>query len=421
MINSITRYNIYSVLFKNPLAPTERAPEFNALYGAGVTALYARKFDALARKDVSTYLQSFNNTMTDLKNVSSKLISNTNDSVFNTRSAQSSDKNIVTATAAPNAEKKEYTIKVDNLALSQVNQSVSIDSRTTGGFSTGFHAFKIESGTKSASIYLDVKSYQTNKEVLQDASAKINASGLGLTSTVEEKDGQSFLKLTSATGTSNAFTLTDTTGSFVSRTQLGIVAQTAKDAKYSVDDKQYTSASNEIKLDNNKVSVTLKGVDQSKVMVGDDTETVMATVKGFAENFNKTLDFLNTHRGNVNVTRLENDLLNSVKFRKYDMEEIGIEVDSDGSLSVDEAKLQSAMKTDMQKVKSTLGSYSGLAVKVNHEASEALARPMLSYADYPAYNQSISSYSNMYNYMNTAQRQYLAKTLQQGALFDMVL
>ena len=88
---------------------------------------------------------------------------------------------------------------------------------------------------------------------------------------------------------------------------------------------------------------------------------VFSAIKKFADSYNKTLSFLNE---NKDVSTAVSDLAYSfatTRFQSGALSKIGIAVDMNGALSVNESKLSQALKQNPQDVEKILGGASGIA------------------------------------------------------------
>lgn len=146
----------------------------------------------------------------------------------------------------------------------------------------------------------------------------------------------------------------------------------SKDAITKLDD--YTKTSNKFysgfvpKMDElKKSSENLRSTDFSSGKTAD----IVSSVKDFADKYNSAANFLND---NKELSQKIANLATSFESPKYNakgLSSIGINVDNKGMLSVDEAKLSSALSTDASKVGSLLGE-KGLASQTAGKATAAL-------------------------------------------------
>ena len=122
----------------------------------------------------------------------------------------------------------------------------------------------------------------------------------------------------------------------------------------------------------------------------EDTEATVKNVKAFAEDYNSALQFLSDNkRLSDNVQDLAASFAET-KYNKQEYASIGVNVDANGKLSVDEEKLTSALQSDPSKVEDLLGK-NGLASRTykkalaaENNATNLLPLPSFGKTDYPS-------------------------------------
>ena len=261
---------------------------------------------------------------------------------------------------------------------------------------------------------------------MTDISKKINESGAGVkSSVVESADGKVSLQIEGEkTGKDNGFKIEDKNGDMAAKAGLKNVTQMAGDAKYKVDDKEFTSATNEIKLDKDRVNVSLKAVGETKITVGENKEATASAIKKFVQSYNDTVNKLNENSTNENAAKMSSDLTRVAKNMKASLDNVGIQVSDQGLLSIDEEKLKVTLDKNPNQVKNILSSDTGLGKKVEKIATEAIDKnvsSLISATNQTSTQSSTNPFENAYNYMSTAQKTYLNKAQQTGVLFDAML
>lgn len=288
----------------------------------------------------------------NLSNALSKLTTKTKDSVFNKKTPVSSDADAMTVSGAVKntpSNTLPINVKIDQVAKAQVNSGNDLSSNGRA-VSSGNYRFEVEIGEARHSFGIEVTASDNNKTIQQKMAAAINNRNIGVKATVKSNTtaGTSSLAIESkTTGTTNTngnpvFTVRDVTGGLAAAMNVTSISQSAQNAVYSVNNgTSRTSTSNEIDLGNG-VKATLKGVSNSvQVNFQADTSEAVSAVKGFVKTLNDVLSDAGSDFGQ-NSDRLERDLLGMNKTYKSSLEKLGINVKSDGSLSVDEDKLTAA-------------------------------------------------------------------------------
>lgn len=256
-------------------------------------------------------LQSSANSLADL-------------STFSQRSATSSDSASIIATATASASPASLSVSVDELARSQSVASGRFDSVEnavgegvlTFRFGTAtltppdaepqtFDAFEVNADRPSASVTID-----SSNNSLQGVRDAINEADIGVTAAIVN-DGEGFRLLLSSsdTGAANALEIQvsdtgdgddgDTSG--LSRLAFNAGAanlvQTveARDARFSVNGLDLTSASNSVSEVIDGIDLTLRDTTETPVTVGvsDNVGAVRGAIEGFVDAFNNFANVAN--------------------------------------------------------------------------------------------------------------------------------
>lgn len=361
----------------------------------------------LYNKNNSTFLSNYTSTLTNLKELTAKLINNKN-SVLNSLSTSSSDDNVLSAKSffAPK-EKASYKVNVTQIAKAQINTSNSLLSNSSS--TMGIANINISNNGKSYSFNIDTNK-KTNKESLQELAAKINKSNIGIFAIVKEKDDKSTLELIGdKTGEGQDFTVTGS-DEFMLQTNLSKLTQIAQDAVFDVTKDgnalalNQKSSTNEVDIDGYKVSATLKNVGQATIDVNVDKKKVSGAINDFVTAYNNTLEFLsdNINKGFAISKHLGN--LEIPEIYEKNLKSIGINKNTDGSLSIDNKVLNDALNYNISDVEKVLGSRFSVFSKVDKSINSALKESSINLIDGTLYGQS-NSYSsatgnNSSNYIN---------------------
>lgn len=135
-------------------------------------------------------------------------------------------------------------------------------------------------------------------------------------------------------------------------------------------------------MDNKKIAVVLKEVtkpgESVKIKVTTDDKSVIKQVNSFVEQFNTTVKNLKNNDSMLNKDLL--DLSKLAKQNRFALEDIGISVKADGTLKVDEKKLESALKSNFTSVKNLLEGSGGLATIVGKKSQAIVNTPVIKFA-----------------------------------------
>ncbi len=138
--------------------------------------------------------------------------------------------------------------------------------------------------------------------------------------------------------------------------------------------------------------------EDGKTSTQYDTDAIYDAVKKFADNYNDLIDA--TEESNTsNITNAAKRLVNLTKANEKLLEEVGITVDEDNKLVVDEEKFK---KADMDTVKSLFNTTGGYGYQVDAQASminyyaESEASKSNTYGSYGSYTYNYST-GELYN------------------------
>lgn len=345
------------------------------------------------------------------------------DNVFTKRTAASTQPEAVTAKAAPNATPASYRITVEQTAEAQENRGTELDSDATSSVTAGTNTFRLAVGGRTHDIAVEIEDTDTNRAVLEKMAAAINAAGAGVTAAVEDDDaaGASRIRLTAGiTGSTGAFTLADTGGNAVAATGAGAVETEAADAEYTIDGEEYTAQTNTVSLDQGRVTVGLlkPGSGEVTVTVGHDTGAVTGAVNDLVDSYNAFKSHLAKNEG------LLSPYIGQRLARAYDVKEpelnaVGISVNPDGTLAVDQGKLAAAASNNVDSVKNAFGGGNGFAVNAGLVGREIATSPGWSFAAPETHR--VSLFTGIDAYMLTLNQSHLGVFSLHGTLLDLMV
>lgn len=333
--------------------------DINGLVGQ-LMSLERRPLAGLATKEASyqTKLSAFG----QLKNVLSALQTAANAlkdaAKFSATKATVSADAGFTASATTSAAKGSYSVVVNNLAAAQ---RVATDKNIS--FTPG-------SGQLSVTIGASTKTLDFSGGTVEQLRDAINGGDLGITASVIDNGTAKQLVLTGKnTGTASAFSVTG----------LGIETglyqiQPAENATLTVDGISITRASNTIDnvIEGVTLTLTKETATAGTVTVAEDTTGARSAIEGFVKAYNdankaiKDLTAFNaetrkasTLTGDSTARSIQTDLRNIVGDSIAGLpgvsrlSDIGVSFKADGTLTIDSAKLDAALKDPAKKV----GSY----------------------------------------------------------------
>jgi flagellar hook-associated protein 2 len=331
-------------------------------------------------KTMANVFKSFN----DLSKAALQLTKS--NSALNQRTVDTGTSKAFGATAKSGAALAAYQVGVKQTAAAQQNTGGLFHSSGTGAFAAGTHAMKLTlANGKSAAISVHVKAGDTNETVLKNLAGAINNSSLGVKAqavTAKQNDGTTQTKLVltaSKTGTEAAFSLSDTSGNLAAASGGDQVSTVAKNAEYTVNDQNYTSQSNNVSLDNGKVTLTLQSANAKPetLRIQGDLSAAASDVKGFVKAYNDTLRTLKSASGIPANQKWYTDL--TQQSSRANLREIGITVNPDKTLRLDEEKLTKALSAKSDSAQFALTGPGGLVSRVGAQAKTAGSSPLAQY------------------------------------------
>ena len=406
-INNVMRYGYYSSLLNNNVS-TSSIPIINSVNQSTRNALNFTGINNINRYNMNK-LTSAAFLKTDAEQLSSsteKITNNTDSGTFAQKIALSEDSTKVTAAVESGAYNATYEIKIDQIAKAQVNSSNSMDKTQASSIQAGANTITITGGGKSKDIDFSVSNGDTNEDVLNKMAKAINASQSGVNAVVVKNSSDNNIKLqltSDKTGTNNIFSINDKTGNSVANIGVNNISSKAEDAKYNLNNIEYTSNSNEVTTGG--VTFTLKNTTSNavKITVKQDSSKIGKDINNFVEDYNNLIE--DARNNGVSDSATLKGITSIIDRNKNNLEKIGITVNRDNTLSVDKNKLNNKIENDIKTVKDTFNSYQGVATKIKNYSSSITKNPFIAVGvnTLDVYNKGLitsSSYLNQGSVLN---------------------
>lgn len=331
--------------------------------------------DVAQKTQVSTAVKDVRNSFKQLAVEADKLNVSKAGNVFDKRGTLTSDATVLTAKGEDKATISSYSIEVNQLAKANETTSDALKAKATTSITAGSNTFSVTVGEKTTKISVDIEASDTNEIALKKMSKAVNDANAGVSANVvkDSKNGTAKIVLTAAqTGTENAFSLTAGSGNILDATNATKETVAAQNSKYVVNGQSFEDKTNNIKLDNGKVSVTLKKTTEAntpvKLSVTQDVSAVSSQVASFVKQYNSTVNTLSDNSGLINSSVLK-DLTSYAGGNRAKLSDIGVTVNSDKTITLDTKKLEKALTTDFDNTKNLLGGAGGLASSVGGKAN----------------------------------------------------
>ena len=327
----------------------------------------------------SSALQSIEGDITSLQTAVSDL-SNTGGSV-NSLTATSSDSNVLSASADPTATTGTHAIVVNSLATTS---SYYTDAVASSSAAIANGSFQIAvGGGQAATVTVD----GTN-DTLSGLAAAINGQNIGVTASVITDANGARLALVSNTSGSagNIVVSNNTTGLTFNQAAAGA------NASLTVDGVPISSTSNTISSVIPGVTINLAGAAPATTVsltVAPDANTATTAINSFVSAWNKVVQDLNSQfnvasdgsgggplEADDTLRGVQSQLLSAVTTSisgnngLVNLASIGVNMNDDGTLSVDSGVLSNALNDNFGNVQTLLQGTGGVATFLSSTLSE---------------------------------------------------
>lgn len=360
--NSSSAINLTQIL-QAALGASSPGIDVNSAVNAAVSAastpeqtwesqLSTLQSQASALNQLQTNVTSLDNDMQSLNSVTGPL---------SARTVTSSNSSIVSASAASGTTTGNHVVQVNNLAATA--------SWTSGTFASGSTAlpagsFTITTSSGTTSITTD------GSQTLSDVASQINGDNLGLTaSVITDASGSRLAIVANTSGSAANFSINPSGSTGFGFTQ----AVTGINASITVDGIAISSASNTVTGIIPGLTLNLLSADPGAYVslgVGPDTAQAAAAVNQFVSDYNTVMQAINAQFAvtgssegvlatDPNLRNLQSDLEGVMSYVNKpssgttsvsNLSSLGITVNSNGTLSVNSATLNSALSNNFSDV-----------------------------------------------------------------------
>jgi flagellar hook-associated protein 2 len=376
--------------------------DVNSLVSQLVAATRAPKDSVISTQTqkVTTQISALGTLKSALSTFQDSLSAIDTPTAFNAVTANTTNGSVFTATADADAVSGNYTVSVTQLAQAQQLVSNPLSSTGTG-------TLQISLGGSSFNVTVD----STNNTAGGLAAAINSATGNpGITATViTGSDGDHLVLSSAQTGAANTIEVAETDGG------TGLAAVTygtgntahytensaAQDAQFSISGIPHTSSSNTVSDALKGVTLTLNGTtvagtgagSSAQLTVASDTSTITDNVSAFVDAYNamvkaitplgsydQTTQTAGPMLGDAVLSGIQNEirstlygLVNTGSSTYSSLASVGVTTNSDGSLSLNKTKLQTALATSPTAVSSLFSGTNGVAANLNTRINDVLS------------------------------------------------
>ena len=317
----------------------------------------------------SAALQVIGNDVTALT-TAAQALTNTNGAI-NALTASSSDSTVLTASADSFAQAGTHSIVVNSLATTASYYTNAVATATTT-LAAGTFQIAVGSGTP-ATVTID-----NTDNTLNGLSAAINAQNLGVTaSVITDASGARLALVSNTSGSTGGITVSGNTTGLTFH-----LAASGSNASLTVDGVPVNSASNTVAGVIPGVTLNLNGASPGETVtlsLAPDVSQASTAVNQFVTAWNKVIGDINTQfavspngtgggplEADNNLRDIQNQLLAAISGSisgnsgLVNLASIGINLNTDGTLSLNSATLSSALNTNFAAVQNLLQGTSGV-------------------------------------------------------------
>lgn len=371
--------------------------DIDAMVGALVAAEKAPKEAQLTRLATATTtkisalgtlrtaLSSFQTALKDLNDVK----------LFENRSAKSSSTDLLTATASKTAQSGTYSVKIEQLATGSKTATAALESDFTTGVA-GTLTIKVGDGE---GVAVDLGEGASLTQVKDALNATLEGSGVTANLLTDPSTGKARLVMSSTnTGEGKDVSIATSAGleaiaidtGGAATAVAGGVLERAQNAKFTIDGLALQSATNKVEGAIPDVALDLMSADKDKtvtITVAQDKEGVSANIKKFVTAYN---NLIKTTNSLTKVTKVGEDgqplagglvgdssvrsILSGVQNELTSvggsdgvrmLSDLGITTQKDGTLAVDDKKLDTALEKNFSAVGGFFTGEAGLMNRLN--------------------------------------------------------
>lgn len=342
--------------------------------------------------DVGRFAIDIKEKTRSIQNVIASLSDSGNgiESVFSKKIAQSSDEDIIDAEYIGDDQNidasLQFDVKVQQLATPQTNLGVYLNPEKSD-IKPGAYSFDLSTNLSSYEFQYTVSERDTNLSVQEKLIRLINNSNVGLrASLVQDNSGNGAIQITSLqTGLSEdeqyLFEILPSpdNASIKAMRTLGIdhVKEMASNASFLLNGTEHSSLSNHFTV-NNAFSLTLKGTnaDGAATSIGfkANADAVTDNVQSLVNAYNNIIQLSHNYTNTQQPNKLRKDIANVAKAYHNELEAYGLNLEDDGSISVDRNLLMDAVTAaDAKECFSVLNDFKD---DLNAKAAEMSINPM---------------------------------------------
>lgn len=326
----------------------------------------------------------------DLRNTIASLGGLEEEHLLNKKVAYSSNEEIATASFIgeyhPDDIIPSIEIEVKSLASAQENLGKYLPNEESS-LPADTYSFDIGINGLNYEFQFNVRENETNREIQDRLARLINKSNIGITASILEVDSSSALHMkaeaTGATFVGNStFSVTDDHTSKAAGTVeyfgLDYVSHPATNAVFLLNGEEHSASSNNFTL-GKMFELELKGVSTegqtASIGLKTDVESLTDNIRNLISGYNSFLQAVDKYAGTFpKSSRLSNEMGSITSLYKNELDAIGLSLQTDNSISVDNRLLTQTFSEDT--ASSTLATIKEFATSLVRKTAQVSLDPM---------------------------------------------
>ncbi len=340
-------------------------------------------------KDSQRFAISVKENARELRNTIASLGGLDEDELLNKKVAYSSNPNIAKASFIGSARSTDdlpaYDVEVNQLASSQVNTGKFLPNSEVVALTPDTYSFDIGIDGLNYEFQFSIKPTDTNRDVQDRLARLVTNANIGITAQViSGEDNTSYLRMESnSTGLKDnkpyIYKISDhrtsKTSGAVDYFGLDHVSVQPANASYIVNGEESSSTSNRFTLAH-AYEVELTGLssmegETASIGLKTDVESLTENINTLVQGFNSFLHAVAEYSDNQpKSNRLFNEMSSVARVYASDLTSVGLNLNLDGTLEVDDAALrQTAMSDNAKEAFSPMKSFTNSVLRKSNQVS----------------------------------------------------
>ncbi len=411
---SLSSFQSYNILFNSlKQLPSLNSSGFSNVAGAYMATKYGRSINRALSSDLGTVMKNFRTDALALSKSAKTLTEQTDRLSLKTKDEAA------TGFSINGQFKAGSTLRIDQLASKQTNQGTPLKANQKTDIASGRMDLTLTSGNRSYGASVTIQAGESNSSLLSKTAKAINGLDAGVSARVasDALGNQQLVIESDDTGKSNGFSIS---GELSDALGLDQVTQTAADAKYNYNGRDYQNDSNSVKLDYGKTTLELKKTTAAAVTLDHAADVTDMTdrITNLVSAYNSFQDTLKTAPDNKALTAYSQQLEQLVSKNSPALEAFGISQNFYGELEIDAKKLAQKIEDNPEDARDLFVENGSLSQQLVSKAEQLLKTPASTLLDLPNMAQGTSPYQ----IMNSGLVNQLGISAQSsGNLFDLLL